>query len=227
MVLAVASGLLAARHQACFISVSCTQTTVATRYWSAVTKAPRKTRARPAGRGTHLAIGRGHRDVATEADDVVELQLLAQHPVELLIAKPAIGHDAHRDVCRQGFSQADKHLIFKFIAVVLEGGFIHREPHQRGSPAVSGQQREHDRGLAVGVELGPIQGHVDIGARSHDVANPVAQRGVDIDPMIGQQPIHLLDRMLGHKAARQSQALSDRIDRQGGGLDDAERGVGQ
>jgi hypothetical protein len=66
----------------------------------------------------HLAIDPGHRDVATEADDVVDLQLVAQHLVELLNAKPAIGHDAHLDVCRQGFSQADKNLIFILIAVV-------------------------------------------------------------------------------------------------------------
>lgn len=82
-----------------------------------------------------------------------------------------ISHDAHRDGCRQGFSQADEHLIFKLIAVVLAGGFIHREPHQRGGPALSGQQRQHDRGLAVGVELGPVQGDVDAGARSYDVTN--------------------------------------------------------
>jgi hypothetical protein len=34
----------------------------------------------------HLAIDPGHRDVATEADDVVDLQLVAQHLVELLNA---------------------------------------------------------------------------------------------------------------------------------------------
>jgi hypothetical protein len=92
---------------------------------------------------------------------------------------------------------------------------------------VPGQQREHDGGLAVGVEIGPIHGHIDAGAGSHHVGNPVAQRGVDIDPLVGQQPVNLLDRVLGHQTPRQGKALADRIDRQGRGLDDAEGGVGQ
>ena len=51
------------------------------------------------GGGACFARRGGHRDVAAEADDVVEFQFLGQHPVELLIAEPAIGHDAHLD-CR-------------------------------------------------------------------------------------------------------------------------------
>ena len=43
----------------------------------------------------------GHGDVATEADDVVEFQLLGQHLVEVMIAESAIGNDAHLDVRRQ------------------------------------------------------------------------------------------------------------------------------
>jgi hypothetical protein len=42
----------------------------------------------------------------------------------------------------------------------------------------------------------------------------VTQGGVDIDPLVGQQPIDLLDRMLGGQPARQRQTLSDRADRQ-------------
>ena len=81
--------------------------------------------------------------------------------------------------------------------------------------------------MAVDVEIGPIHGYIDTGAGSHHVGNPVAQRGVDIDPLVGQQPVYLLDRMLGHEAARQGEALADRIDRQGSRLDDAEGGVSQ
>ena len=50
----------------------------------------------PVGGGARLAVGGGDRDVAAKADDEVELQLLGQHPVELLVAEAAIGHDAHR-----------------------------------------------------------------------------------------------------------------------------------
>jgi len=90
-----------------------------------------------------------------------------------------------------------------------------------------GQQREHDGGLAIGVEIGPIHDHIDASAGSRHGGNPVAQRGVDIDSLVGQQPIHLLDRMLGHQATRQGEAVADRIDHQGSGLDGAEGGVGQ
>ena len=55
----------------------------------------------------------------------------------------------------------------------------------------------------------------------------MAQRGIEIDPLVRQQPVHLFNGMLGHQAARQGEALSDCIDGQGGGPDDAERGVGQ
>jgi hypothetical protein len=76
-----------------------------------------------------------------------------------------------------------------------------------------GQQREHDGGLAVGVEIGPIPGHVDAAAGSHHVGNKMARCGVDFDTLVGQQPVHLLDRALGQKAARQGEALAGRIDR--------------
>jgi len=59
-------------------------------------------------------------------------------------------------------------------AMVLQGGGIHREPHQRGSASVAGQQREHNGGLAVGVEVGPVHCHIDAAARSHHVRDPVA-----------------------------------------------------
>jgi hypothetical protein len=56
-----------------------------------------------------------------------------------------------------------------------------------------GQQREHDGGLAIGVEIGPIHGYIDASAGSH-VGNPVAQCRVDIDSLVGQQPICLVTR---------------------------------
>jgi hypothetical protein len=55
----------------------------------------------------------------------------------------------------------------------------------------------------------------------------VAQRGIDIDPLVGQQPVDLLDRMLARQPARQRQAMSDRADRQRTSPDDPQSGVGQ
>ena len=74
-----------------------------------MTAAPRSTRARPPGRtggsGAGFTGGGGDRDVAAEADDVVEIQLLGQHPVEFLVAEAAIGDNAHLDVGRQQFGE--------------------------------------------------------------------------------------------------------------------------
>ena len=110
----------------------------------------------------------GHRDVATEADDVVEFQLLGQHPVELLIAEPAIGHDAHLDVRRQGIGQADKRLVLIFVPPVLEGGCVHREPAGDLSPrsrtSVSWQQEwpiKPDLVLGGNLGIDPANGHGD------------------------------------------------------------------
>jgi hypothetical protein len=42
-----------------------------------------------------------------------------------------------------------------------------------------------------------------------------------------RQPVYLFDGVLGHPTARQSQPLTDRVDRQRGGSNNAEGGIGQ
>src|SRR5208283_883157 len=97
-------------------------------------------RSDPARSGGRLVIDSDHHDVAAKADQVVELQFLAQHSVELLVAKTAVGDNAYLDVRRQRLGQTDYHLILILVAMVLERGGVHGEPHQRGSAAVPGQQ---------------------------------------------------------------------------------------
>jgi len=58
-------------------------------------------------------------------------------------------------------------------------------------------------------------------------ATAEAPRRIDIDVFIGQQPVDRLDGILGHQATRQRKPLTDRVDWQGGGSNDAEGGVGQ
>ena len=92
---------------------------------------------------------------------------------------------------------------------------------------MAGEQRQHQRGLAVGVEVGPVQRHGDFGPAADDEGHPLGQQGVDIDPLVGQQAVNLLDGALGVQPARQRQALADQRDRQRGGLDRPQRGSGQ
>jgi hypothetical protein len=46
-------------------------------------------------------------------------------------------------------------------------------------------------------------------------------------PLVGQQPVDLLDRVLGRQPARQRQTMSDRTDRKRAGADDPQSCVGQ
>ena len=226
------SAVLAARHHGSFMPFARTQTTVATGYASAVTAAPRSvqratTGANPIGRRARLATGGGDRDVAAKADDEVELQFLGQHPVELVVAEAAIGHDAHPDIGGQDFGQAHQDLILVAVATVFQRRLVHGQPNQRRGPSVAGQQRQHDRRLTVGVELGPVHRHRDAVAFADHVRHPMPQQGIDVDALVGQQPVHLLDRVLGQPPACQRQTLADQADRQRRGLDRPERGSGQ
>jgi len=196
-----------------------------------VTAAPRRVRAPsgadPIGRRARLALSRGHLDVGAEADDAIELQVFGQHPVEFLVAKATIRHDAHAHPGGQHLGQALQHLILVRIPTVLQRGLADRQPDQRRRAAVAGQQRQHDRRLVIGVELGPIQGDHDAVPAAHHIGHPVNQQCINIDPTVGQHSVHLLDRMLGQPSARQCQPLADHADRQRCRLDHPQRRPGQ
>ena len=66
-----------------------------------------------------LAVGGGDRDVAAEADGEVELQLFGPQPVELAVAKAAVGNEADLDSDGQRFGQADQRLVLVTVAAVL------------------------------------------------------------------------------------------------------------
>jgi hypothetical protein len=80
----------------------------------AVTVAPRKMRARTPVAGRK-------RDVAVEADDKVELQVLGQQPVGLAVAEAAVGDEADRDRNWQRFGRTDQRMILVAVAAVLQG----------------------------------------------------------------------------------------------------------
>ena len=143
------------------------------------------TGANPIGRRARLATGGGDRDVAAKADDEVELQFLGQHPVELVVAEAAIGHDAHPDIGGQDFGQAHQDLILVAVATVFQRRLVHGQPNQRRGPSVAGQQRQHDRRLTVGVEFGPVHRHRDAVAFADNVRHPMPQQGIDVDALVG------------------------------------------
>jgi hypothetical protein len=115
----------------------------------------------PRGSGASFAAGGGYRNVAAETDDVVEIQFFSQHLVKLLFTEAAIGNDTYRDPCRQQFSKAHQHQMLIECAVVLERLLVDDQPNQRCRATVIGDQCQHDGGLSVGIEVGPVHGHHD------------------------------------------------------------------
>ena len=79
----------------------------------------------------------------------------------------------------------------------------------------------------VSIEVSPIQRHHDGGSCADDVGHPANQNVVDLDGWIGQQPVHLFDRMLELQTAGDGEALANRTDRQGGAVQYAQSGIAE
>jgi hypothetical protein len=104
---------------------------------------------------------------------------------------------------------------------------VNAEPDQRRRPAVAGHQLERQGGLPVGVVVGPVQRHDDVGARPDHLRDPGGEDVPGLDPGIAQQPVDLLDGVLGQKAARLGQGLTDYRDGQRRTRHHPERGIGK
>src|SRR5271157_5061121 len=72
-----------------------------------------------------------------------------------------------------------------------------------------GDQRQHNRGLVVSIEVSPIHGHDDGGSCTDDVGHPTNQNLIDVDGWIGEQPVHLFDRMLELQTPGGGEALAN------------------
>jgi len=77
-----------------------------------------------------------------------------------------------------------------------------------------GHQIEREGGLVVAVEIGPVHGNDDFFARADQMRHPAGEAVPDVDAFVAEQPVDLLDRVLGHEAARLRQCLPDHRHRQ-------------
>jgi len=130
-------------------------------------------------------------------------------------------------MCRQYLGQPHQHTVLIKVTPILQGLLVDGQPHQRGGTAVIGDQRQHDGGLVIGIEVGPIHCHDDGRAGADDVRHPQGQDVIDIDAIVGQQPVYLFDRMLGRQAARRGQSVPDGGDHERGAVQHADRGIAQ
>jgi hypothetical protein len=72
-----------------------------------------------------------------------------------------------------------------------------------------------------------VQGDRDGGAGADDIGHPQGQDVVDVDARVRQQPVDLLDGMLGQGAMGGGQAVTDGGNRERAAVQHAEGGVGQ
>ncbi len=73
---------------------------------------------------------------------------------------------------------------------------------------------QRQRRLTVMVKVGPVHRDQDVRAAAHLLRDPVGKAVPHVDARVAHQPVHLLDRMLGHQAARLRQGLADHRHRQ-------------
>jgi hypothetical protein len=150
-----------------------------------------------------------HLHEAAEAHDEVEAELVLEKLVQRLVAKAAIGED--RDLhAGQDLPETFEEHVLVLVPPALQLGLHDGLPEQGRGPAVLGDEVEGDGGLVVRVELGPVERHHDLGPRPDDERNPGGEEVADIDPSVGEEPVDLLDRMLGVAVLRYRQRPSER-----------------
>ncbi len=75
------------------------------------------------------------------------------------------------------------------------------------------------------VEIGPVHRHQDVLLRADLLRHPVGEAVPHVDALVAHQPVHLLDRMLGHQTPRLGQSLADHGHRQRGARHHPKRGA--
>ena len=183
-----------------------------------MTLASRSLRARPpwpthSGRRSGRPLGRTDLGIALEPDDVAQVQL-GEEAEQLGVGETAVGQDGTLDAGGQHLDQPAHGGVLVGVARVGQLVLVNTEPDQRRRPAVAGHQLERQGGLSVGVVVGPVHRHHDVGARPDHLRDPCGEDVPRLDPGIAQQPVDLLDRMLGQKAASLSQRFADDRDAQ-------------
>ena len=88
-------------------------------------------------------------------------------------------------------------------------------------------QAQSERGLIVGVEIGPIHRHDDRLALAHDLARPWREQVPYHDPGVAQQAIDLFDRVSVHQTARLRQRMPDHRNGQRRPRQNPQRPIGQ
>jgi hypothetical protein len=115
---------------------------------------------------------------------------------------------------RHKFAQPSQAGVLIIIALVLEFFFPDGQPQQRGRAAMAGDQAKDQRGLIVMVQIGPVHRYQDILAPGDLLRHPAGETVPYVDAVVAEQPIHLLDCVLGHQTPGLGQRMADHRHRQ-------------
>src|SRR6516225_3816659 len=110
-------------------------------------------------------------NVAAKADDIVKAKAVQEFE-QFDVAKTAIGQDRRRHALRQKRLQPGQAQILKIVALVLQLILVDGQPKKRRGSPVACDEMQRERGLIVGIEIGPVHRHDDIAPGSHDLGNP-------------------------------------------------------
>ncbi|MGD0108915.1 MAG: hypothetical protein ABSC06_33525 [Rhodopila sp.] len=143
-------------------------------------------------------------DIAAEPDDVGKAQIIEELE-ELMVAEAAVREDCHGTTGWHQLLQPHEACVLEIVALLRQFVFPDRQPQERRCPPMPGYQIERKCRLPILIEVGPVHRDEDFLTRTDQIGNPAGKAVPDIDPLVAQQPVNLLDRVLGHQASRPRQ----------------------
>ena len=181
----------------------------------------------PRGGRSPFAARIRHIDVSAQPNHVFKAQLGRQRVEQLAVGKAPVCYHGDFHPRRQHLPQSAQHLVLVAPLIALQRRRGHRLPQQRRRAAMAGHHRQHDGVLRIGREARPIQRDDHLGAGADDVRRPVGEKGPHVDASVAQEPVDLLDAMLGQRAHGLGQTTPHGMDCQRGARQYAQGGVGQ
>src|SRR5277367_2551931 len=191
---------LAARCHASFMPAAFTHTTAPTFWRAAETSASRNLRACPRlpaqSAASRVSPSAALTWMLPRKRMTYRKPKLSKNSNNLTSPSPRVGQDRHGHALRQQRLQAGQAQVFEIVALVLQFVLVDGQPKERRGPAVACDEMQRERGLIVGVEIGPIHRNDDLAALAHDLANPRTEQVPGDHARVAQQPVNLLDRRL-------------------------------
>ncbi len=147
--------------------------------------------------------------------------------MELRVREASVRQDGHLHLRGNELPQPLEHRVLGELSVAGRGRLHQRHPQQGGRAAMASDEACHERLLVVLLEVRPVQGNDGLGALGQYEGHPCAEKLPAVEAFIGEQPVHLLHRVLGADVLppRPRHRLADGCLRQAGGLHRARRRV--